>query len=63
MSANKKNKCICEVCGELFRSKEKFKKLCPLHNKKNEEKIKQGEEKKDENRGKQVDEFIKRIGL
>jgi len=33
MSASKKHKCICISCGEQFRSKEKFKELCPKHSK------------------------------
>lgn len=37
MSSNKKNKIVCEKCFKQFRSKDKFKKLCPECNKKNEE--------------------------
>lgn len=31
MSKAKKHKCTCDVCHKHFRSKNKFKKLCPEH--------------------------------
>ena len=33
MSNHKKYRCVCKVCHQPFRSKEKFKDLCGVHNK------------------------------
>ena len=29
---DKKNRCTCKICKKQFRSRDKFKVLCPLHN-------------------------------
>ena len=37
MAKHKKHKCICKICFKSFRSKDKFKNLCPEHSKTEEE--------------------------
>ncbi len=51
------------MCGEQFRSKEKFKKLCPEHNRDlNEEQILQVKEKvEDKLADESLDRFLEKI--